>query len=297
MSTRISCPFNRVRNVPVQCRQSILTFILLAVFIHPAVGNEPLRTIILDVGEGQAVLFQQGEAGVLVDTGPLNKARHVLDRLAANGVENLEYLFLTHLHDDHASGYFRIREAFPDMQVIDSGHAIPKGYEPGTARRVYRALEQDPLRHTTRAGETIKWRKALIHVLWPIAPEGRNLNRHSLVLALDHGALSALVMGDADMQVEQRLMERGTLPEQVALLVAGHHGSARTAGRGFLETVRPRISVISINADNARGYPDPGIVERLERYSGKLLKTYRDGEICVEWTREATDPWRCATVD
>lgn len=254
---------------------------LLLAFTLQANAGDALRVVVLDVGEGQSILLKRGDRGVLVDTGHLGKARHVLDRLAAHGVRRLDYLVLTHLHPDHASGYFRIREAFPQARVLDNGQEIPPDFTPDTVRWVHRALERDSNRCTVRAGDVIRWENVQLRVLWPDRPEGPDLNRNSLVLEARFREQSLLIMGDVGRAVESRLLDRGVVPDRVALLVAGHHGSAETAGPEFLNVVQPGVSVVSVNADNVRGYPDSGTVARLRRHSDKVYETYRDGEIVL----------------
>jgi len=251
-----------------------------------------MRLVVLDVGEGQAVLLQREEHGVLVDTGHAGMARHVLERLAALGVQRLDYLFLTHLHPDHASGYFRIREAFPDTPVVYNFHPLPRHVRPDMVRWVDEALSQDEQRIKMAAGDVIQWRGAAIEALWPETFTGHNLNRHSLVLQVRYGKHRALLMGDADKPVERQLLQRGRVGP-VELLVVGHHGAADSGDEEFLARTQPRYSAISVNKDNIRGYPAAETLALLRRHSGKVLRTDRDGEVCFLFPGDGTNPRPC----
>ena len=64
----------------------------------------------------------------------------------------------------------------------------------------------------------------------------------SLVLHLQCGNTSALVMGDSHKRTEQ-LLE--TENPQADLLKIGHHGSLTSSSPEFLRTVAPRYAVVS----------------------------------------------------
>ena len=253
-------------------------FLALLLGIVTSVGAAP-SLVVLDVGEGQALLLRDGRHGILIDTGHPGMARSLLQRLSVLGVERLDYLILTHLHPDHAGGYFRLRERFPDTPLLYTGHPLPVDVRPDLVRWLDQAVRADPRWKPTRAGEQIRWRGMTLEALWPDSFADANLNRHSMVLLLRYRGLNLLFMGDADNVVEQELMARKRLPAAVDLLVLGHHGAADATSEAFLAAVRPRLAVISVNANNIRGYPAREVVERLERRGIPLLRTDRDGEL------------------
>ena len=274
-------------------------FVRSALFIAcmalPLLAAGELRLLVLDVGEGQSILLVRGAHGLLIDTGHAGQASSVLDAIQAQGVRSVDQIVLTHLHPDHASGYFRLREAYPQALIIDSGHRVPPLAAPDMTRWVAEALEREPasLRRQARAGDRWVWRDVELSILWPEEPAGVNLNRHSLVIELRYGEASALIMGDADKVVEAELFKRGSLPADVGLLVVGHHAARDSSSGQFLDVVRPRIAAISVNAGNVRGYPSAATLERVQRYSKKVHRTDRDGSLCLEWRREGREPREC----
>ena len=256
--------------------KGILLSLLLTVTIA-AVAAPSL--VVLDVGEGQALLLREGRRGILIDTGHPGMAQHLLQRLSALGVEQLDYLILTHLHPDHAGGYFRLREQFPDTPLLYTGHPLPSHVRPDLVRWMSRAVMVDRHWRKTLAGKAIHWSGLTLEVLWPDSFTDSNLNRHSMVLLLRYQGLKLLFMGDADTVVEQELMARKRLPAEVDLLVVGHHGAADATSEEFLAAIRPRLAVISVDKDNIRGYPAANVVERLKRMGVSLMRTDRDGEL------------------
>lgn len=54
----------------------------------------------------------------LVDPGPLSTIPHLVAELRRLGVEQIDYVLLTHIHIDHAGGCGALLTAFPQAQVI-----------------------------------------------------------------------------------------------------------------------------------------------------------------------------------
>jgi len=280
----------------------ILVATLIAInFIAGVCGNAtyagdvaPFRLIALDVGEGQSILLQRGQHGVLIDTGHAGKARQVLQQLETYGVTQLDYLVLTHLHPDHASGYFRIREAYPSLPTLVHNLSFTDTGVPDMVRWVAEALEIDPHRRQFRQGDQLNWQGVVIKSLWPQDSTGANMNDSSIVIEVIFGSHRALLMGDVGSKVEQELINKNRLAGPYDVLVAGHHGSKDTSSDAFLLKVKPAYSIISTNAGNIRGYPAAETVKRLsQRSSIGLFITYDYGDICLQWEPNAGLSVKC----
>jgi len=269
--------------------------VLLAICLYlvaTAATAEP-RLVVFDVGEGLAVMLQNAHDAILIDTGHAGRAAEVLERLRQYHVHKLDRIILTHLHPDHASGYFRIREAFPETPVFYNGQPLPRDVAPDMVRWVNEALAADPRNKQLAAGDRMRWHDSVIDVLWPSEFHGTDLNRHSLVLSIHYGRTGVLVMGDADSEVEDALLDQDAI-RPTDILIAGHHGSAHTSTAAFLTAVHASHAVISVDHDNIRGYPDATTLARLHKYSGEVLRTNIDGEICFELSGRTGRQSRCA---
>ena len=75
----------------------------------------PARVVVLDVGQGDAILVQDGARALLVDTGP-NDA--VLEALTRNHVMHLDAVLVTHTDSDHAGGLDDLVGLVPVDRVI-----------------------------------------------------------------------------------------------------------------------------------------------------------------------------------
>lgn len=277
-------------------RSAAIALLALAMQTQPAQARDASipRLIALDVGEGQSLLIARGDRGVLIDTGRPGMGPHVLERLRTNGVEQLQAVIYTHLHPDHAGSWFRIEEAFPRVQVIESGHRRAGTNWPDTSRWVANALDRLPdTRHrTVRRGDEWSMLGMEFRVLWPETVASGGLNERSLVLEIRNDSNRVLIMGDVGSSTERQLLEADALPRNVDVLVAGHHGSAHTSSTALLKHTSPELTIVSTDANNIRGYPSGDTIERLRQNSRELLRTWVDGEICIELD-ESSNAHRC----
>ena len=244
------------------------------------VSAENFNFRVLDVGEGQSILMHRNRHAILVDTGHAGMAASVLKRMKTLGIQQLDYLILTHLHPDHASGYFQIHEQYPQAKTLDNCYPLKVGSSEDIMRWVDEALKQNPNRICVMRGYKFEWQGSEIEVLWPddaLSPQlGHNHN--SLVLQVSLADKTLLLMGDADEKAEAKILNHKPF-NPVDILVVGHHGAGDASSEDFLRSVSPQYSIISINRNNFRGYPSPRTLNRLTKYSGKVLKTYESGEV------------------
>jgi competence protein ComEC len=85
--------------------------------------------------------------------------------------------------------------------------------------------------------------------------------------------------GDVEPEGQQRLA--AALPGlRVDVLKVPHHGS-RYQDLPFLRSLRARLAVISVGANNDYGHPAPETVAGLAATGERVLRTDRDGSVAV----------------
>jgi len=72
----------------------------------------------------------KGEINFIVDVGTSSTADALLGALAEAGVESLDYIFLTHIHVDHAGAIGEIAAHFPGTPVVCQKDAMPHLADP-----------------------------------------------------------------------------------------------------------------------------------------------------------------------
>jgi competence protein ComEC len=96
------------------------------------------------------------------------------------------------------------------------------------------------------------------------------------------GSAGVLITGDMEEEGELRLVETEALPD-VAVLVAGHHGSATSNTQSLLEAVTPDLALISVGLNNKYGHPSYDTLVRLDGIGAKIYRTDLYGTIEVQF--------------
>jgi competence protein ComEC len=266
---------------PARRRAAVVGAIAAALAVVLAITARPLRpppgafwVVALDVGQGDAIALGFADGWWLVDTGPRTEftdagRRAVLPFLRWAAVRRLERLVLTHDDLDHTGGALAVREG---VRVAATVSAVPVPGAPGPAHRLGAG--------TAGAGDTMRHAPPVV-ALWP--PRGWRAhadNAASLVLAVGEGPQRVLLMADADSAVEVAL--GGNVAGPIAVLKAGHHGSASSSGLAFLRRVRPQVAVLSCGRGNVFGHPRPETLERLRAAGVPVRRTDREGTVWLE---------------
>jgi len=231
-----------------------------------------LRVVVLDVGQGDAILFQPaGAAPVLVDGGPPGDG--LARKLDAAGVGSLGAVVVTHDQSDHAGG---IEELLGDVPVRRLLFAR-------LHRRLIAAAAAagaDPER--IAAGRELRSGALRLRVLWPPvellgpAAAGQDPNRLALVMVARWRSFTMLLTADAEAEAVP------INPGPIDVLKVAHHGSDDAGLAGLLERTRPRLAVISVGAGNPYGHPTAATIATLAQHRVPTLRTDEEGQIVID---------------
>ena len=257
-------------------------FLLLAFYPYP-IGSAVLRLTFLDVGHGDSILVEfPGREKMIVDGGGLPVGTFDIGEnvvspfLWSKGIRTIGTIVLSHPHPDHRNGLPSIARNFRPREFWE---AAPGAEDPG-AEGLLKALGSAVhLRLKPGYARTIGGVR--IEILAPDEEDSGRAgaeNERSLVLRLTYGSTSFLLTGDMDASAERRLAASGRAL-RTDVLKSPHHGSRTSSSPEFLDSVSPRIAVISVGRDNRYGLPDPGIVARYEERGIRVLRTDRDGAV------------------
>jgi len=276
---------------------AILASVGLAVVLIAANGARPdgrLHVVVLDIGQGDAILLQGPNGGrALVDGGPdPDRLISLLDQRIPAWDRRLDMVVLTHPHEDHVAGLAAVLARYDVGDVFEPGMV---GTGPGYASFRQQLAKLGRHSRTLAAGDSIALDSTRIDVVWPLpgsvptlAPNsGREVNDFSIVLDLRYGSRRILLTGDAEDDVDPQLLQHGLADGgRVDLLKVAHHGSATASSQAFLDAIEPKVAVISVGADNDYGHPAPSTVDRLRGVGASVYRTDLDGTVDVSTNGE-----------
>ena len=278
----------RIYSVFKEYRQAIgiaCGVLLISVVFWRALLPNEMEVHFIDVGQGDCalVLTPHGHA-MFFDTGGTKDGsfdigtRVDIPYLLHYGIREVDYIFLSHAHEDHAAGAGAILSRIPVKHVYtaDEGRAA--------YARSMRFGDNNPLLSKMSravAGQTIVIDGVSVDILY--APlydkmDSATGNEVSNVYRVRYGNCSFLFTGDLIKEHEEKMISM--LGELHATVVkVPHHGSDTSSSEDFVAATSPLYAVYCVGADNSFGHPRSSVVERYERNGAKTLRTDRDGAI------------------
>ena len=251
-----------------------------------------LRISVLDVGQADAILLQDGKRNIMVDVG-----NDVKDKVGDSGgrqalikaldkarVNRIKTVFVTHHHRDHMGNIMYVRGKYGVSNIYDSGY-VNNGYKASVA------LNSD-LRAGRYNGQALKAgdkitidKNYYIEVLAPgdflSKKDLKNMNNTSLVLMLHYGSFKMLLTGDAEAPVEDALQQKYGTELQADVLKVGHHGSKTSSYWPFVSKVKPKYALISCGDFSIYKHPNKNVVGSLTHLGAKVLTTHDHGTLTV----------------
>jgi competence protein ComEC len=266
----------------------ILGFLFLANFFAWIVvfdlrSHKFLEVNFFDVGQGDAIFVETPTRHqILIDGGPSSKIIEKLAKEIPFWDRSIDLIILTHPEKDHITGLLEVLKRYKVENILWTGiiRDIPEYKEWLNLIGKEKANIK-----IAKAGQRIsckncKWK---IEVFYPFesleGEEFEDSNNTSIVSKLIFGNSSFLFTGDIYKDVEESLVLT-SLDLNSKILKVAHHGSKTSSSEKFLEKVLPEIAVISVG-ENKYGHPNKEVLEILEKYGIKVLRTDREGDIKI----------------
>lgn len=246
--------------------------------VFPQQKQPDFSLTVLDVAQGQAIFINLPTQKIMVDTGgsfdetKFSIGRQVLvPYLKRQGVQQLDQVILSHLDQDHSGAFAAIAKEIKVKQVFsneDDGRFQHENF------------------HYCYAGQIWQYDQVKVEILSPPKASLSNVasqqNELSCVVYIQvknaKNQQNFLIMGDAGWETEFDLLQH--YPNlDVDVLVLGHHGSQHSSAYAFLETLKPKLAVISAGFDNRYGHPHPIVLARLKALKIPVVNTIEQGSI------------------
>ena len=243
-----------------------------------------LEVTFLDVSQGDGIFLRLPSGAVcLIDGGSSDIKKvgeyRILPFLQSERIECLDFVFISHVDQDHISGVKEILQSdicridtlcLPDIDNADSAYlGLVQMAEEAGSRVVY-----------LKSGDRIEKDELLIRCVHPVGRQvWADRNSYSMVLWPQYGEIDFLFTGDIGEEQEREI--RRLLPRKIEVLKVAHHGSQYSSSRDFLEWVCPKYAVISCGDGNSYGHPHIEAVERILESGTEILNTQDGGAIRI----------------
>jgi beta-lactamase superfamily II metal-dependent hydrolase len=267
-------------------------FVFCSAFLYSALGTasaahsstspsarKALQVYFVDVEGGQATLFvtPTGES-LLIDTGwPGNEGRdaeRIVKAAKEAGIRKIDFVLITHFHNDHVGGASQLAARIPIKTFIDHGEnsessdqptvQVWQAYQKLLSSRKYKRIVAKPGMvlpiHGMRT-EVISSDAALISIPLPGAgqdnPDCQNADRfpvdqtenlRSLGTLITFGKLRILDLGDLTRDQEMKLMCPKNKIGRVDVYIVSHHGWYQSGSPAFINGIAPRVAIMDNGA-------------------------------------------------
>lgn len=234
-----------------------------------------LTASFIDVGQGDCILIQVNGQNILIDTGEENQYSKVEKVLKDKKISTINHFIITHPDSDHMGGADKIIDKFKVEKVYLSEFTKSTN----EYKELIKSLDDNKIKPIyPKSGDKLNLGAGVkATVLSPKNNKYEDSNASSIVLKLDYYENSFLFTGDIDAKVEKEIMD--SYDVDVDVLKVAHHGSDYSNGILFISKTSPKYAVIMVGNDNNYGHPVSNVLNRLEKYSDKILRTDESGNI------------------
>lgn len=244
--------------------------------------NNNLEVSFIDVGQGDAIFIKTPEKHqIFIDFGS-GQGINDLNKKIPWWNKKIDLIIITHPHDDHIIGLIQIIKNYKIKNIMYTGIV----YDSPAYLELLEKIEKKniPLL-VPQENQSIKLGKNCdLNIIFPwenfYNKEIDNLNNSSIISQLNCQNSKFLFMGDAEEEVENKLLEKN-MDIKSDILKIGHHGSITSSQQEFLEKIAPQMAIIMVGKNNKFNHPSLRILKRLEKLKIKTLRTDLNGTITI----------------
>lgn len=234
----------------------------------------------INVGQGDSILLQSNGENLLIDSGSMCSKNNLLNYLNKTGIKKLDYIIATHPHEDHIGNMSYIIDRYGAKQNIFA----PKITSTSASYKAMIKAISDAHKKITVAKAGVSFKlgtDVFCEIIAPNSISYKNTNDYSAVLKVTFDKTSFLFTGDAEKISETEILENNYYINADVLKV-GHHGSMSSTSIKFLESVSPKIAIISCGKNNEYGHPHNVTLKKLKDNNIKIFRTDFNGNIVLE---------------
>lgn len=231
------------RRIGLFCLFFVYILLLLSGCGRSTPENPGVRITFFNVGKGDAILIETKKHSVLIDSGYDDTADIILDYLAEQHIQRLDYMILTHFDKDHVGGADRILEA------VKVGEVLQPDYESDSKQYLeyQEAMQEKEMQAYLVTKTEHLFLDGAYFLIYPPQQEEYETedNDFSLVVSMTYGDRSFLFAGDCEEERLEELLGQAEFGLCHDVLKVPHHGRIEKNTVEFLRTVSPKAAVFT----------------------------------------------------
>ncbi len=264
--------------------------VLVMVVILASATRFQDRVVMMDVGQGDAILLQSGGQSILIDTG--DEPALLRQALARANITRLSAVVITHPDKDHCGSLQELSLVCELETVIVAADTLECDCQSCLSLLAVCEGIGAEVRGLV-VGDAIDFGRFSCEVIWPSAfiDEGGNDDSLCLLVEVETSESTAestpyrlLFTGDAGYEsLSEAFPEQ---PYDIDVLKVSHHGSYTGLDEPLMQQLSPEIALISVGENNRYGHPHAEVLELLAEANCEVYRTDLCGDISLKFTTQ-----------
>ena len=232
-----------------------------------------LQIYAIDVEGGKSTLYVSPSGqSMLVDTGYAGyggrDASRILAAAHAAGIQQIDYLVISHYHQDHVGGVPQLAARIPIRNFVDHGKNFEYAKNNGDVYNAYVKVRKAGNHIEVQAGDTIPIEGLRVEVVTasgiaiakpmeqggqpnpacktyaPIDPD-KGENSHSIGMVIQYGSFRVVDLGDLYWNEEHDLACPVNRPGTVDVYMTTHHGKKTSGSPQMVWALHPKVAIMN----------------------------------------------------
>ena len=276
---------------------------------------------VLDVGQGLAIVIRLKNHVILYDVGSNNKV--TLNYLKSLGYDQIDQVIISHTDSDHIGGLKSlvssglVKKFVTNIDGYDAGGLKSQSCIPDFNWQVdgvhfqflypshvnnYDYIRNNHLKYNPYSLAVKKTQNHRQNSEDNKNRENRhnrhnrkNKNDNSCILKITTNKHSMLLAGDISQKLEKLLVKKYAIQLKSDLLLIPHHGSIGSSSEAFIESVKPKVAIVSAGYLNTYGHPRKETLDKYLTKNIKILNTIECGSVNLKLQKNQSNSY--ATIE
>ena len=210
---------------------------------------------------------------MLIDGGASDQSSKINSFLEKKNIEKLDFVVTTNTNEENVGGLAAaLKEYDCDMVLAPTNEVANEAY----AEFLKYTEKNNKSVTVPKVNDTYTLGDAKISVL---ACASKIDAAQSIILQIQHFDTKYLFASDVKTEEEGALYEQHGEALKSDVLFIGNHGSSISSSDAFLDTVNPKIAILSVDGNDGSGLPESKVLDALHQRNIDLYRTDCNGDI------------------